>query len=123
MLTAEKVMIKEPFTILPEETVARAMLTMTVHGIGGLPVVSDEGELLGMITHRDLILAGRDAEHLRVRDIMSTRVISVTPETPVKRIAEIMSSTGLQRLPVVRGDKLVGLVTQSCLIRILAEIL
>ncbi len=123
MLTAEKVMIKEPFTILPEETVARAMLTMTVHGIGGLPVVSDEGELLGMITHRDLILAGRDAEHLKVRDIMSTRVISVTPETPVKRIAEIMSSTGLQRLPVVRGDKLVGLVTQSCLIRILAEIL
>jgi CBS domain-containing protein len=123
MLTAEKVMIKEPLTILPEETVARAMLTMTVRGIGGLPVVSDEGELLGMITHRDLILVGSDAEQLRVKDIMSTKVIAITPETPVKRIAEIMSNTGLQRLPVVKGNKLIGLVTQSCLIRVLAEIL
>ncbi len=123
MLTAEKVMIKEPLTISPEDTVARAVLTMTVHGIGGLPVVDGNGKLLGIVTHRDIILAGSDAEVLRVRDIMSKKVVAVTPDTPVKRIAEIMSSTGLQRLPVVKNGKLVGLVTQSCLIRVLAEML
>lgn len=123
MLTAEKVMIKEPLTISPEDTVARAVLTMTVHGIGGLPVVDGDGKLLGIVTHRDIILAGSDAEVLRVRDIMSKKVVTVTPDTPVKSIAEIMSSTGLQRLPVVKNGKLVGLVTQSCLIRVLAEML
>jgi|Deesub1362B_J571_1020462.scaffolds.fasta_scaffold00787_16 CBS domain-containing protein len=122
-LTAREIMIPEPVIISPSDSVSRALLEMTVRGIGGLPVVSDEGELLGMITHRDLILAGNTAEQLRVRDIMSTRVVAITPDTPVKKIAEMMRDTGLQRLPVVEGKKLVGLVTQSCLIRVLAEIL
>ncbi len=123
MLTAERVMIRRPITASPEESVARAMLTMTVHGIGGMPVVSDKGELLGMITHRDLILAGKEAESLRVRDIMTTRLVTVAPGTPVKEVAEIMCTTGLQRLPVVRDKKLLGLVTQSCLIRVLLQLL
>ncbi|NOZ58745.1 MAG: CBS domain-containing protein [Euryarchaeota archaeon] len=123
MLTAGKVMIREPITASPEDTVARAMLTMTVRGIGGMPVVGDDGELLGMITHRDLILAGREAERLRVRDIMTTKLVTVEPRTPVRRVAEIMCSTGLQRLPVVEGKRLVGLVTQSCLLRVLLQLL
>ena len=121
-LTARDIMITQPLTIPPAESVARAMLEMTVHGIGGLPVV-EKGELLGMITHRDLILAGGSAEELRVMDIMSTRIVALAPETPVKKIAEIMRDTGLQRLPVVEGKRLMGLVTQSCLIRMLAETL
>jgi CBS domain-containing protein len=123
MLTAEKIMIREPITASPEDTVARAMLTMTVKGIGGMPVVGHGGELLGMVTHRDLILAGREAEKLRVKDIMTTRLVTVAPRTPVKRVAEIMCSTGLQRLPVVEENKLVGLVTQSCLLRVLLQLL
>lgn len=113
-------MLRNVVTIGPDEILPLAKLKTVRRGVGGLPVVVD-GELVGMITHRDVILAGDYAKAMKVRDIMSKKVLSVKEDTAVGELIRIMKETGYQRLPVVRGRKLVGLITQSCIINALAE--
>jgi CBS domain-containing protein len=119
-LRAEDIMIKDVVTIGPKEIIASAKLRMTRQGIGGLPVV-ENGEVKGMITHRDIILSGEEVMKLKVEDIMTKEVVVVDRETSLKEIVNLMRETGYQRLPVVEGKRLVGIVTQSCIINALAE--
>ncbi|MCS4542143.1 MAG: CBS domain-containing protein [Euryarchaeota archaeon] len=119
-LRAKDVMIRELLTITPEERVAAARLRMVRNNIGALPVV--EGDILvGIITHRDTTLVEPNGLLLKVRDIMSKNIITITKETTLKEITNIMKQTGFQRLPVVENKKLVGLVTQSCIINAIAD--
>lgn len=119
-LKAKDVMIRELLTITPEERVAAARLRMVRNNIGALPVV--EGDILvGIITHRDTTLVEPNGLLLKVRDIMSKNIITITKETTLKEITKIMKQTGFQRLPVVENKKLVGLVTQSCIINAIAD--
>jgi CBS domain-containing protein len=119
-LTAEDIMIKDPVTVSPTEIIASAKLKMERQGLGGLPVV-EHGKLVGIITHRDTILTGKRSLKIKVRDIMTRDVLTVKKDTDFYEIAGIMKETGLQRLPVVEGKKLVGLVTQSCVINTLTK--
>jgi CBS domain-containing protein len=119
-LKAGDIMLKNVVTANPEDVLAVARLKMMRLGIGGLPVV-EGGKLVGIITHRDTILVGEKAMNLRVKDIMTTDVLTIGKETSLREIVLLMTKTGYQRLPVVEGGKLVGLVTQSCIIKALAE--
>ena len=119
-IKAEDIMIIDVATIDADESVVLARLRMVRLGIGGLPVMRGE-KIVGMITHRDTILAGDEASSLKVRDIMTPKVHTITKKTSLKEIAAIMKETGYQRLPVVENKKLVGIVTQSCIINALAE--
>lgn len=87
---------------------------------GGVPVV-DGDELVGLITHRDVLLAGSEAMGLKVRDLMSKELSTVTKSVNIKEISRIMADTGYQRIPVVEDKKLLGLITQSCIIRAVAD--
>lgn len=119
-LTARDLMIRNAVFTNPEELLALAKLKMMRLGIGGLPVI-EKGKLVGMITHRDTILAGEKAMSLKVRDIMTTDVLAIKEDTSLKEVVRLMKETGYQRLPVVRRGRLVGIVTQSCIINALAE--
>lgn len=119
-IRAKDLMIRDAVTADPAEVLALAKLRMTRLGIGGLPVV-EKGKLVGMITHRDTILAGERAMNLRVKDIMTSKVLAISEDTPLRDVVAIMKETGYQRLPVIREGKLVGIVTQSCIINALAE--
>lgn len=121
-LHAQDVMIKEVVVSAPEDLVAAANLKMVRANIGGVPVVKDE-KLIGLITHRDIILAGGEALKLKVEDLMSKDLEVVNRNTQLKDISKIMADTGYQRIPVVEEDKLIGLITQSCIIRALADYL
>lgn len=104
------------------DLVAAAKLKMMRCNVGGLPVV-DEGQLVGMITHRDILLVGGEALILKVDDLMSKDLKTAKGKTPIIDITKIMADTGYQRIPVVDDDgDLVGLITQSSLIRALAGI-
>ena len=72
------------------------------------PVV-DEGKLVGMITHRDILLAGGEALTLKVDDLMSKDLMVADKKTPIVEITKIMADKGYQRIPVIddHGD-LVG---------------
>ena len=119
-LTASDIMIKNPVTASPSEIIASAKLKMERQGLGGLPVI-EHRKLVGIITHRDTILTGRRSLKIKVKDVMTRDVLTVKKDTDYYEIAAIMKKTGLQRLPVMEGKKLIGLVTQSCVINALVK--
>ena len=118
-LHAQDIMIKEVHVTSPNDLVAAAKLKMMRCNVGGLPVV-DESELVGIITHRDILLAGGEALGLKVGDLMSKDPEVAEKSTPIMDITRIMAEKGYQRIPVVNNGNLVGLITQSSLIRALA---
>ncbi|AEG17211.1 CBS domain-containing protein [Methanobacterium paludis] len=120
-LHAKDIMISEVHVTTPTDLVAAAKLKMMRCNVGGLPVV-DKKRLLGIITHRDILLAGGEALGLKVNDLMSKDLMVVNRETQIKDITRIMADKGYQRIPVVEDGKLVGLITQSSLIRALADL-
>jgi CBS domain-containing protein len=120
-LIAEDIMIEEIHITSRNDVVAAAKLKMMRCNVGGLPVV-DKGKLVGIITHRDVLLAGGEALGLKVDDLMSKDLMVVERETPIMEITKIMADKGYQRIPVVENGNLIGLITQSSLIRALAGI-
>lgn len=112
-------MIQEVHVTSPTDLVAAAKLKMMRCNVGGLPVV-EEKHLVGIITHRDVLLAGGESLGLKVGDLMSKDLQVVEKDTPVMVITRIMADKGFQRIPVVEDGNLVGLITQSSLIRALA---
>ena len=119
-LCAKDIMLKDVIVSSPNDLVAVAKLKMVRANIGAVPVV-DGKHLMGFITHRDILLAGSEAMGLKVEDLMSKDLATVGENTNIKEISKIMASTGYQRIPVVDGDILLGLITQSCVIRAIAD--
>ena len=118
VILAKDVMIRNIYTIHPNNRVALARLRMLRHGVGALPVIDEEKKLKGIVTLRDIDLAGNEASALLVEDLMTTSLITESEDAPINEIAATMLQTGIQRIPIVDPDcKLIGLVTQTTIIR------
>ena len=119
----EDIMSKEVVTITPEASMAEASRVMGAKHIGSL-IVEVEGKPVGIVTERDLlskILAkGKDPERVSVREVMSSPLITIEPTATIKKAAQTMISKK-GRLAVFRGEKLVGVITASDLIKSLPE--
>ena len=120
-LQAQDIMIEDIHVTSPNDLVAAAKLKMMRCNVGGLPVVDDK-KLVGIITHRDVLLAGGEALGLKVGDLMSKDLYVADKDTPIMDITKVMADMGYQRIPVAENGVLVGLITQSSLIRALAGI-
>ncbi len=120
-LQANDIMIEDVHVTSPNDLVAAAKLKMMRCNVGGLPVVDDK-KLVGIITHRDVLLAGGEALGLKVGDLMSKELYVANKDTPIMEITKVMADKGYQRIPVAENGILVGLITQSSLIRALAGI-
>jgi CBS domain-containing protein len=130
----------------PEDDVESVIRLLRRHELPGVPVVDGDRRLVGIVTENDLILRGEDTElhlphylelfggvvfleplqHLedklrkafanRVSDMMTRDVLTIAPDASVQEAARLISSSGHNRLPVVEGDRLVGVVTRvDCL--------
>ncbi|MGB9885801.1 MAG: CBS domain-containing protein [Moorellales bacterium] len=109
--TVQEVMRREVITVGPLESVAKAEALMRSHRIGGLPVV-EEGRLIGIITSRDV-----RASHPNrlVVDAMTSDPLTVSPHTSLWEAKELLERSRIERLPVVEGERLVGIVTKAAL--------
>ena len=117
-IIARDIMIKGVLTITADRKVAYARLLMLRHNVGALPVVDEAGILLGIVTQRDIDLAGADVSDLLVSDLMTRSLVKAKETTTLRWIVEKMIKTGLQRIPVVdEKSKLLGLVTQTTVIK------
>lgn len=116
MVRVEEFMSKGVITIDAAEMAVGAAELMTEKGIGSL-VVTRDGEPVGIVTESDFIRKVTskklDASVLRVHEIMSKPLITVSADTNVKEAARLMREKRIRRLPVVRRGRLVGIVTSS----------
>ena len=108
------IMNSDVVTVAPDDTVALAARLLARHNVGSLPVCGGDGRLRGIVTDRDIVLrcvaGGGSPSSTRVRDVMSRSVITVSPDDDAKRASELMSGGQVRRLPVVQGEKLVGML-------------
>lgn len=110
-------------TIRPEATVNEAIELLLSKRISGLPVVDQNGMLVGMITEYALLAMAydRNVTHQKVASYMTREVISVESSTPVSEVADSFILHRVRRLPVVKDGLLVGLVSRVDVLRALYE--
>ncbi len=111
--TVEQFMSKDLFTVRPGDVVDLAASLMNWKHIRHVPVEDDAGNLVGLLSHRDLLklLTEHCGEEIIVRDVMKTNLITVTPETGSLEALKTMRDHDIGCLPVVHNNRLIGLIT------------
>lgn len=113
---------REVFTVAPEATVQEALERMAEKRISSLPV-TEGGALVGILSERDYIrkaVTRRIAPwDLQVRELMTRDVITVTRQDSIETCMELMTSRRIRHLPVVEGQRLVGMLSISDIVRAL----
>ncbi|MBK8621296.1 MAG: CBS domain-containing protein [Saprospiraceae bacterium] len=113
------IMTKNPIVAKPNQTIQEIYELMTGQQIQQLPVVSEDNKLLGMVTAYDLLKAEKGHTDARlVSDIMSTKIVKITPKDKVGTAAELFADKRFKTLPVVNlQNELKGVVTAFDVIR------
>jgi CBS domain-containing protein len=110
----------EVFSVTPQDTVRRAIEVMATRHVGALLVMNQE-VLLGVISERDyarkVILKNRNSQDTPVADIMSSPVVTVTPEDTVHRCMQIMTDKRIRHLPVVKDGRVLGMLSIGDLVK------
>ena len=107
-------------SVRPDQSVFEAIEKMAEHGVGALLII-EHNRLLGIITERDyarkVIIRGRSSKDTLVRDIMTSPVVFVTPQQTVDDCMTLMTVHHFRHLPVLDGDKVVGIVSIGDLVK------
>lgn len=143
------IMTTDVVKVYPDTPVSQIARLMSNHQISGLPVVDDNDQVLGVITELDMVLRNtrfkmpafftildaiiylerpshvrKRLEHMlgtTAREIMSSPAFTVTPEATLEELAELMVERRMNPIPVVEADRLVGIVSRSDIIRLMAQ--
>jgi signal-transduction protein with cAMP-binding, CBS, and nucleotidyltransferase domain len=114
-------MTRSPRTGEPGMSVKDAATRMRDYKVGSL-VIIEEGRPIGIITERDMVYKvvaqNRQGSLLRVDEVMSAPVVTTTAETDLQKAARTMADLHLRRLPVVEGERLVGMLTENDILRL-----
>jgi CBS domain-containing protein len=146
-MKAADVMVSNVITVGPEATVQEVADILLKNRISGLPVTGPRGELLGIVSEGDLLrrpeagtmrrpswwlglLASNEglaADYIKshsrkIVDVMTRRVVTATPETPVADIATLLEKHAIKRVPIVEDGKIVGIVSRANLLQALAAL-
>jgi len=116
-MVARDIMTKDIITVSPQVTVKNLAKILIKNQISGAPVADKEGKILGIVSEADLVAKrGR-----QVKAIMSKKVISIREDTPVEQIAALMTTHKIKRLPVMRRDRIVGIVSRADIVGAIAR--
>jgi len=114
------VMGRGVITVKPEDNIKTACAIMSKHDLGGLVVV-EKSKLVGVFTQGDLVQAiasGKDPEETEVSTVMGKALASIGPEADISEAAEVMVNRDVKRLPVIKNNKVVGILTQNDIVKI-----
>ncbi len=142
------IMTTQVVKVYPETRVGEIAGLMSAHAISGLPVVDDLDQVVGVVTERDMIMRNtrfklptyivffesliplESSQHYRERlehtlgttasEIMSEPAVTIAPGATIEALAEIMVNRGMNPIPVVENGRLVGIVSRSDIIRLMA---
>jgi len=102
-------------TIGPDDTVEKAIRTMVDNKIGAMPVCDGKGNLIGIVSERDLLKeCSQRAKRINktpVKDVMTTDVVIGIPDDDLDYVMDVMTQKGIRHLPVMNGPKLEGMVS------------
>ncbi len=117
MLTARELMTTPVLTVTARTPIRDFAQLLVTHHISGVPVLSDDGAMIGMVTEADLL----SKTGATVGEIMTPKVVSVVEDTPVQEIARLLGHLQIRRVPVMRGKELVGIVSRGDIVRAVAR--
>ena len=114
-------MSPDPYAIETDKPVAHAARMMKDEDVGLAPIVEGD-RLVGTLTDRDIVMRvvaeGRDPQSVAVREVASTRLVTIDPQQDLDEALQLMASNKVRRLPVVEQDgRLVGVVAQADIAR------
>jgi CBS domain-containing protein len=146
-MRAHQIMTRPVITITPETTITEAANTMLQRHVSGLPVVDAAGKLVGIISEGDFIRrseigtqrkrglflkfilgpgkAATDFVHehgRKVAEIMTPEPLTISEDTTLEEIVQLMEKNNVKRLPVTRGEKVVGIVSRANLLQAVASL-
>jgi CBS domain-containing protein len=144
-MKAQDVMTRSVISIGPNETVARAIRLMLQKRISGLPVIDVMGRLVGMVTEGDFLRRAETSTHRqrprwlefivgpgrladeyvhahgrKIHEVMTPDPVTITEDTPLEEVVTLMEKRRIKRVPVVRGDRVVGIVSRANLLHAVA---
>lgn len=148
-MLAKDIMTSDVITVSPNDKIEDVAQILLDRKISGVPVVDGEGRLVGMITEKDLMVRASELKvpfyltlfdsiiflenpirfnnevkkytATRVKEAMTARVVTVEDDSPVPRIVEIMQDKEINRVPVVKQGKLVGIITRNDVMKALVK--
>ncbi len=128
-------MTPDPITVSPDLSIAEALEQMRQADVHRFPVVDKKGKLVGIVTHQDLLYASPSSvtslnvwevtyllNQVRVKETMTRDVITVAEDCPIEEAARMMRDKEIGGLPVMRGEELVGIITESDLFDVFLEL-
>lgn len=135
MTTVSDLMTSEVVTLERNETLDLADRIMSLGRIRHMPVLDEDGALCGVVSQRDLFRGalatalgyGTAAQDkllaaLRVKEVMTTELFTATPDMPIAEAARVMLHHKIGCLPVIDGDRLVGLITEADFVKHVADL-
>ena len=116
-MIAKDIMTKDIITVPPTMTIKQLAMTLIKNQVSGAPVAGRNGKIIGVVSEADIVAKrGKD-----VKAIMSKKIISVGEETLVEEIAQLMTTHNIKRVPVMRGDDVVGIVSRADIVSAIAR--
>ena len=124
MLCAKDIMTSNVVTVGANSTVKEAIEILLEEKISGLPVVDDNGRLIGIVTEFALLAIAYDEEvrQEKVLKHMTTELITVEPEDPIRTVADMCIMHRVRRVPVVKHGRLVGLIARRDVLKGIFEV-
>jgi len=135
MLVKER-MSRHPVTIRPETSLHDALRIMREAKVRRLPVLDNKNRVVGIVLEKDLLYASPSPAtslsvyemnyliaRIQVKELMTRNVITIEEDCPLEDAARIMTDNSISGLPVMRGETLVGMITESDLFKIFLELL
>ena len=127
MLSVQQLLDHKPkgvFSIAPDEPVLAAIRKMAEHHIGALLVMTGD-KLVGIVSERDyarkVVLLGRSSTETKVDSIMTAKVVTVNPRQDAHDCMRLMTDKRIRHLPVLNGDRVVGVLSIGDLVRAVIE--
>lgn len=116
-MQAKDIMTRDIITVSPTMTIKNLAMTLIKNQISGAPVAGKNGKIVGVVSEADIVAKkGKD-----VKAIMTKKIISVAEDTAVEAIARLMTTQKIKRVPVMRGDEVVGIVSRADIVSAIAR--
>lgn len=114
---ASDIMTRDITVIREEETIREAAERLAKDDVGVLPITDNRKHLKGMLTDRDIVVhviaQGKDPDNTRARELEQGELVTLRPDDSIKHALDLMAEHKVRRLPVVDGDRIIGMVSQA----------